>query len=427
MFLRLLTFSQTMSPFLDFVFPFGHSIEARDTHFSGFRSLVYVDPKYPRTPLPEFGRSGLGYQHCFNLRSAEPYPSHSDHPWSIRAAVTHHSFDISSGASSFITVKGNRLLQRRITSMLKQRNPSCVGKLNQSFTSSLDTQVVLVDWAGEHWRWYVNFLNEKLQAVALPILNARVDTESETSTEIKRLAKQSTAIDMLTKSQQFRNQVKPVLWVVREFLGLKSATNVKQDVELGDIKEHPQTELSTPKIPFEFSDIQKLANIEEHVSEAKRVLACNIDTLEALRDHYRRTWGDRHFPKQMKKDCNAHFNKFQHHIKLAMDDMRRHSLNLENILGVLEVRKNVVSPFRSTQFVRYVLTLNQLNNMFTYRNIQESRLQAQKAQISAQNMEDMTQVMYKIARKTELETIAMKVVTVITLFFLPATFICVSI
>ena len=63
--------------------------------------------------------------------------------------------------------------------------------------------------------------------------------------------------------------------------------------------------------------------------------------------------------------------------------------------------------------------------MFTYRNIQESRVHAQKAQISSQNMEEIGQITLTIARKTELETIAMRVVTLITLCFLPATFICV--
>ena len=57
--------------------------------------------------------------------------------------------------------------------------------------------------------------------------------------------------------------------------------------------------------------------------------------------------------------------------------------------------------------------------MFAYNNIQES-------QAHAHDMGQMTRVMYKIARKTELETIAMKIVTVVALFFLPATFICVS-
>lgn len=57
--------------------------------------------------------------------------------------------------------------------------------------------------------------------------------------------------------------------------------------------------------------------------------------------------------------------------------------------------------------------------MFAYRNIQAS-------QASAKEMEDMTAVTYRIALKTEKETVAMKIVTLVTLLFLPATFVSVS-
>jgi hypothetical protein len=42
-------------------------------------------------------------------------------------------------------------------------------------------------------------------------------------------------------------------------------------------------------------------------------------------------------------------------------------------------------------------------------------------------MENMTLEMHAIAKKTEQETVSMRVITTVTLFFLPATFIAVSI
>ena len=56
-----------------------------------------------------------------------------------------------------------------------------------------------------------------------------------------------------------------------------------------------------------------------------------------------------------------------------------------------------------------------------------SRL-AQKAKLSATRMEEMTQEMHEIARKTKVETVSMRIITLVTLFFLPGTFIsvCVS-
>jgi len=51
---------------------------------------------------------------------------------------------------------------------------------------------------------------------------------------------------------------------------------------------------------------------------------------------------------------------------------------------------------------------------------------ALKAQQSAENMEWMTKDMHIIAQKTQQETVSMRIITLVTLFFLPGTFISVS-
>jgi Mg2+ and Co2+ transporter CorA len=51
---------------------------------------------------------------------------------------------------------------------------------------------------------------------------------------------------------------------------------------------------------------------------------------------------------------------------------------------------------------------------------------AKRAQVSAERMESVTLAMHGIAKKTEQETVSMRVITTVTLFFLPATFIAVS-
>lgn len=51
---------------------------------------------------------------------------------------------------------------------------------------------------------------------------------------------------------------------------------------------------------------------------------------------------------------------------------------------------------------------------------------AEKAQQSAVKMEEMTERMHEIAMKTKQETVSMRIITLVTLFFLPGTFISVS-
>merc|ERR1711939_1121438 len=52
-----------------------------------------------------------------------------------------------------------------------------------------------------------------------------------------------------------------------------------------------------------------------------------------------------------------------------------------------------------------------------------SKLLATKAQQSTENMEFMTKDMHIIAQKTKQETVSMRIITLVTLFFLPGTFI----
>ena len=51
---------------------------------------------------------------------------------------------------------------------------------------------------------------------------------------------------------------------------------------------------------------------------------------------------------------------------------------------------------------------------------------AQKTQFSTMNMEKSTWDMHDIAHKTKQETVSMRIITLVTLFFLPGTFISVS-
>jgi hypothetical protein len=57
--------------------------------------------------------------------------------------------------------------------------------------------------------------------------------------------------------------------------------------------------------------------------------------------------------------------------------------------------------------------------------MEASKIFAEKAQTSAENMEEMTRNMEKLTEKTTKETVSMKIITLVTMFFLPGTFISV--
>jgi hypothetical protein len=69
---------------------------------------------------------------------------------------------------------------------------------------------------------------------------------------------------------------------------------------------------------------------------------------------------------------------------------------------------------------------NKLHAILDFDNVQMNKLSTEKQQISALKMETMTHEMREIASKTEKETVSMRIVTWVTLFFLPGTFVSVS-
>ena len=176
MFSLICTFYQVPPSFLDFVFPFGMREHAQDFHFSGLREESRLASYDRGCALPVLNRSGRDLRFCYNLRSVEPSKSQPDLPWSIRQCAVYHSFDVDNGQISWVIVKGNKDMKDRITEASKK--PTHNGSLRESrsnrFAASLETHLMLCNWSGENWRWYINDLEDRLQtltrgALAFPV------------------------------------------------------------------------------------------------------------------------------------------------------------------------------------------------------------------------------------------------------------------
>ena len=167
MFSLICTFYQVPPSFLDFVFPFGMREHAQDFHFSGLREECRLASYDKGCALPDLNRSGRDLRFCYNLRSVEPSKSQPDLPWSIRQCAVYHSFDVDNGQMSWIIVKGNKDMKDRITEASRKptRNESLHESRSNRFAASLETHLMLCNWSGENWRWYINDLEDKLQAL----------------------------------------------------------------------------------------------------------------------------------------------------------------------------------------------------------------------------------------------------------------------
>jgi hypothetical protein len=170
----LFTYHQVMPSFLDFVFPFGKQINAQDFHFSGLREESRLDVRRRGPEILELNRSGNELRLCYNLRSVEPSSNQTDLRWSIRQTAIYHSFDLKTGQTLWINVKGNKLIKNRITEATTSPSLRKPISLSEAFTASLATHLLLCDWSGENWRWYINDLEDQFHlltndALAIPI------------------------------------------------------------------------------------------------------------------------------------------------------------------------------------------------------------------------------------------------------------------
>ncbi len=97
----------------------------------------------------------------------------------------------------------------------------------------------------------------------------------------------------------------------------------------------------------------------------------------------------------------------------------------EALLRLLADRKRLVMLGTSNS-AQVTANETQLYGIFQYQSMESSNILASKAQESAVDMEEITKDMHVIAQKTKQETISMRIITFVTLFFLPGTFISVS-
>lgn len=183
MFNFALTYHQVMVAFLDFVFPFGSQIEPHDNS-SAFRSINHLSDLDKGFSLTELGRSGLSLQQAYNLKAVEPKDD-SDWPWSIRQTAIYHSFDQANGRTIWIIIKGNSSMEKRMKAAQERLTPNGISKhqkTEDAFLLSLELHMVVCEWARENWRWFINFLDEKLHIATRGTATADVGSPKLVST-----------------------------------------------------------------------------------------------------------------------------------------------------------------------------------------------------------------------------------------------------
>ena len=439
------THFQVMHEFVDFLFPFGFRSYAQDFYFSGFRQRTQL-AEHARNAAPNPRPTDKKFQICYNLKSVEPSDSDG---WSIRHCAVHHSFDLKEVRTSWIILKGDELMKRRIESATSDRGPhqpSDFNSLSGAFKASLETHLIFCDWSAENWRWYINSLENKFQGMTrrtfsapvhvpfpLPAATDQLELKSRTNTQGTNTSKNSKFSRMRTlTSMTEKASPKPAIKLQTSApqTYTNPETGVSQPLPPDDdddeeSDEEPQSALGPNEIKveeeapeFSFGKLRNVHQIAENANNAVLVLRHNMLVLTQMRQYYRSISRREDFPRDLAKSCKDAIDEFELRIDGVEHDMQTQILRLETLLRLLEDRKTLVRrTIQSTESAK--LRQYQLHSILDYQNTQANRY-------SKKSMYTMTEDMNDIARKTKIETVSMKVITLVTLFFLPGTFISVG-
>ncbi|MCJ1391816.1 hypothetical protein MMC18_004683 [Xylographa bjoerkii] len=417
------THFQVMPEFVEFLLPFGFREYAQDFHFSGFRQRTQLIEHRWNAP---FGAKPADkkFQICWNLKSVEP--SDCDE-WSTRQCAIYHSFHLEEVRPSWIIIKGNELMKRRVESATSEEGPqeaSNFDAIDRAFEASLETHLIFCRWSAENWRWYINSIEDKFQNKTRNTFSAPLraptlptaDTDQftlRTRTNTWRTFGAKSSISQQTENQttqkgslkaDMKNGLSPPQTYTNPDTGISQPLPPDEDEDDDDNKPGGPLNPSDIKIDdenreFSFNNLRELHKLAEKANEAVLSLKQNIIVLAQLREFYSLILTRQGFPKDVADSCKDAVDNFELCIEGLEHDMQTHVLRLETLLRLMEE--------------------HQLHSILDYQNTQANKY-------STRSMFTMTEDMNDIARKTKIETTSMKVITLVTLFFLPGTFISVG-
>jgi hypothetical protein len=417
MFLQLLTHLQVMPSFLDYTLSFGRRHYAQKFPYGGISVERRLSDASRGLVLRQLGRSGRDYSLCYNLRSVEPTPEQEGLPWSIRQMAIYHSFDVVTGHSVWIVVKANDLVEKRVKEESQSNEHSDISTFDtnsQALGATLAAHLIYVKWVSENWCWYIDFLEETVEKLTrresiVPVDNprqiptltqepvfqspARAPTGLSFSgysicSEKTVLPNDSTATQSasIPPSSPIMNEgiwTQPVLPVLDREHEIKRQAHVGMDV------------------------LQKCQRLDETAEEAMQVINTNLSVLEGLVQFYESIMSSDEFPEELKLGCTGAVEKMKIQVQIAMSELQIQRSRAGSLSNLLRGRMNL------------------LFGILKYCNLESNRSLAEKANSSATSVQHLTMDMHQIADKTKQETVSMRIITLVTLFFLPGTFVAV--
>ena len=375
-----LTYFQAPADLVDFLLPFGQQGGAPDFHFTAFRQRTRLSQRRRGLSILELGWSGRDLQISYNLKCVENSGSKSRPKWSARHFAICHTFDVENIRQTWITVKGDQLIQRRLSAATSDRGlPELrdFSSIDRAFAASLEVHLLLSEISVQNWRWYINHLGNHFEDLSRRTISDDIDVPPMTPPASPPL---SPILEPTDFARPTRNLTDLSIKSVRSTLSWKRATTWKTMSSIDEKIERPETsgglhlytdpeteetvplppgmtpaDLDKPPAPpgspkldeygqqeFAFSDLQDIHHVDSKANEAALVIKHNRNILSQIREYYQYVTKSKDFPRAILDQCEEDLSHFYMRIKGIEMDFQIQAERIENLLKLVADRKTLV-------------------------------------------------------------------------------------
>jgi hypothetical protein len=457
----LFTYHQVDFSYLENLYTFGDQEDPKDVCLAGFAaSKSLAKPSMGLIALPKLGRSGREIRVSYLLRSVES--KNRDWKWQVRQAAVYHSFDTETGRSFWFTIKGNGEFARRTMDTAEHLclpATSAETTVGAYFEASLCTHLVYISWCDENWREFINDVENGVRQILDHARKSPVDDDlDDEATPLpaypKPLRELKSRRGTMSSKAQTRNNTgsltggevrRKTTWEVvtgarKAFARSLSGRTQRLPTDLekapnpsgpGLVEEasspEPLIDVREVLDKFRFRDMQTICTFSDRVQRAILTLKLNISALGDLRDFYSKLLtSDIESFRPIRSACEDSLANFIDEVRSVSRSLETRRQQLECLSSLLAEGATLVRLFRWLHFEKMPPLWERLNTnrIVQYDGVLQHRQLdiSQRFQVTALKSADQMQV---IANKTKLETASMHIITVVTLVFLPETFVAV--
>lgn len=394
-----------------------------------FRHEDYLGASGAQYSLEHLRRSGYCIQHAFSILGYEHETHSNEDPWPLRHIVVYHYFDIKSGTSIWILVKGNMVMRKRImksSAAYLAKHGKVSTAVEASFIASLRTHLLLLEWCSENLSQYIDSLDERshkfearvkvspVARMAGEIPNTKAPSRQPTWDLDGSRSRKQTGLSHTSRTNQRSTFGRAFSSLSRMASGF-SSHNSPPNMISGDNDELDLQTLEPTKVKdvqlediFTFNDLQSLHNLADEVDKANTILDQNKKLLSELRENYKTNTDSPDFRSYLDYSlCASEISDFLQQVRGLEADLDSHQCRLRTLLRSLEKDESLFT------------------GILQYQSMRTGEFFSESAQKSAITMEQLTKKMGIIAVQTKHETVSMHVITGLTLVFLPGTFVAV--